>query len=297
MILSFKKRKIFTVITAVLCIVVFTVLLFYARDPSLFSGKNSGGKVNFQDDFIKFMDVSQGDGAIIYSDGYCAVIDLGEAVAAKDVLADLNRLSVKQIDMFIASHYHTDHIGAFSEISNKYKIKNMLGPEITKYNLKAAKAAKESVLKQGGSFYEGIYGLNFTVGEFKITVLGYCDSTDENERSLYIMAEIDGKKFLFTGDGEQLAEEKLLDRTLNIDCDVLKVAHHGSKNGTGYEFLNYAKPEYAVVSSGAGNEYGHPHIETLKALENVNAKIYRTDTVGDITFYVDDGEIEIITEK
>ena len=94
-------RKIITVITAVLCIVVFTVLLFYARDPSLFSGQGAGGKVNYEDDFIKFMDVGQGDGAIIYSNGYCAVIDMGEAVAAKDVLADLNRLNVKQIDMLI----------------------------------------------------------------------------------------------------------------------------------------------------------------------------------------------------
>ena len=290
-------RKIITVITAVLCIVVFTVLLFYARDPSLFSDQGAGGKVNYEDDFIKFMDVGQGDGAIIYSNGYCAVIDMGEAVAAKDVLADLNRLNVKQIDMLIASHYHTDHIGSFEAIAAKYPIKNMLGPEITKYNIKLAKSAKESVLKQGGSFYEGIYGLNFTLGEFKITVLGYCNSTDENERSLYIMAEIDDVKFLFTGDGEKLAEEKLLDRTKLIDCDVLKVAHHGSKGGTGYEFLKYAKPEYAVVSSGAGNEYGHPHIETLKALENVNAKIYRTDTKGDVTFYIDDGEIEIKTEK
>ena len=290
-------RKIITVITAVLCIVVFTVLLFYARDPSLFSGQNSGGKVNFEDDFIKFMDVSQGDGAIIYSDGYCAVIDAGEAVAAKAVLADLNRLNVKQIDMLIASHYHTDHIGSFEAIAAKYPIKNMLGPEITKYNIKSAKNAKESVLKQGGSFYEGIYGLNFTLGEFEITILGYYNCNDENDRSLYLMAEIDGVKFLFTGDGERLAEEELINRTRDIDCDVLKVAHHGSRGGTGYQFLQYAKPEYAVVSSGAGNEYGHPHIETMKALENINAKIYRTDTKGNITFYVDDGEIEIKTEK
>mgnify|MGYP002511755993 CR=1 FL=1 len=115
-------RKIITVITAVLCIVVFTVLLFYARDPSLFSDQGAGGKVNYEDDFIKFMDVGQGDGAIIYSNGYCAVIDMGEAVAAKDVLADLNRLNVKQIDMLIASHYHTDHIGSFEAIASKAKV-------------------------------------------------------------------------------------------------------------------------------------------------------------------------------
>ena len=291
------KRKTITVITAVLCIVVFTILLFYARDPSLFSGKNSGAIVNFEDDFIKFMDVGQGDGAIIYSDCYCAVIDMGEAVAADDVLADLSRLNVKQIDMVIASHYHTDHIGSFNEIAANYPIKNMIGPELTKYNIAAAHSAKESVLKQGGSFYEGIYGLNFTLGEFEITVLGYYNCYDENDRSLYVMAEIDNVKFLFTGDGETVAEERLLERTKALDCDVLKVAHHGSSSSTGYEFLKYAKPEYAVVSSGEGNSYGHPHIETMKALEKLNAKIYRTDRNGDITFYVDDGEIEIKTEK
>ena len=111
------------------------------------------------------------------------------------------------------------------------------------------------------------------------------------------MAEIDDVKFLFTGDGEKLAESELLKRTTDIDCDVLKVGHHGSSSSTNYEFLSYAKPEYAVVSSGAGNDYGHPHIETMKALEGVNAKIYRTDTKGDISFFVDDGKIEIITEK
>ncbi len=291
------KRKIITVITAVLCIVVFTILLFYVRDPSLFTGDNSGVVVKYDDDFIKFMDVGQGDGAIIYSNGYCAVIDTGEALTSDAVLADLSRLNIKQIDMFIASHYHTDHIGAFSEISAVYPIKNMIGPQINSYNIAKANEAKETVLKQGGSFYEGIYGLNFTLGEFEITVLGYYNCNDENDRSLYFMAEIDEVKFLFTGDGERLAEEKLLSRTKDIDCDVLKVAHHGSKGGTTYEFLQYAKPEYAVVSSGEDNEYGHPHIETMQALEKINAQIYRTDTKGDISFYIDDGEIEIITEK
>ncbi len=297
--MSFKpiKRKIITVTTAVLCIVVFTILLFYFRDPSLFNVKNSGVTVDFEDDFIKFMDVGQGDSAIIYSDGYCAVIDTGESLTSDAVLADLGRLNVEQIDMFIASHYHTDHIGAFEEISKVYPVKNMIGPKINHNNIAKANEAKETVLKQGGNFYDGICGLNFALGEWEITILGYYDCNDENDRSIYVMAEIQDVKFLFTGDGERLAEENLLSRTRDIDCDVLKVAHHGSKGGTGYEFLQYAKPEYAVISSGEGNEYGHPHIETVNALEKINAKIYRTDIKGDITFYVDDGEIEIITEK
>lgn len=295
--LKIDKKKIITMITAVLCIVVFIVLMFYLRAPWLFGKIRNGANVNFEDDFIKFMDVGQGDGAIIYSDGYCAVIDLGEAIAADDVLADLARLNVKQIDMLIVSHYHTDHIGGYSEIAEKYKIKNMVGPPITNKTIKVAQNAKNDVIHQGGSFYEGIYGLNFNVGEFKITVLGYYNGEEENERSIFLMAEIDGIRFLFTGDGEIKSEESLLSRTLDIDCDVLKVAHHGAKNATGYEFLKYAKPEYAVISSGIGNDYGHPHNETLNSLKNAKAKIYRTDKMGDITFYVDDGKIDIKTEK
>lgn len=292
-----NKKRIITVITAVLCIVVFTVLMFYFRAPSLFDSKQNVTYVNFDDDFIKFMDVGQGDGAIIYSDGYCAVIDLGEAIVSDDVLADLSRLKIKQIDMFIASHYHTDHIGGFNEVFKRYKIKNMIGPTVTNRNIGIAKTAKDEIVNGGGNFYEGIFGLNFTVGEFKITVLGYSHDEEENNRSVYLMAEIDGVKFLFTGDGESFAEEKLLSRIKDIDCDVLKVAHHGGKNATGYEFLKYAKPEYAVISAGLNNDYGHPHIETIKALQNNKTEIYRTDTMGDITFYVEDGKIEIKTEK
>ncbi len=284
-------------ITAVLCIVVFTILLLYVRTPFLFSKDKSGVVFNYDDDFVMFMDVGQGDGTIIYSNGYCAVIDMGEKITADDVLADLSRLKVKQIDMFIVSHYHTDHIGAYEEIAKEYKVKNMIGPEITPYNIQTATTAKKSVIKQGGSFYEGIYGLNFMVGEFKITILGYFDTSDENNRSLYLMAEKDGVKFLFTGDGETIAECELLKRTTDIDCDVLKVAHHGSATSTGSEFLSYAKPEYAVVSSGVGNEYGHPHIETMTALEKIKSKIYRTDTCGDVIFYVENGKLKIKTEK
>ena len=251
MTIKIDKKKIITVITAVLCIVVFTILLFYVRAPHLFTSANDGVTVNFDDDFIKFMDVGQGDGAIIYSNGYCAVIDMGEAIASNDVLADLSRLNVKQIDMLIVSHYHSDHIGGFSDVSKKYKIKNMVGPKLVESNSLAGKSAKEKVIKQGGKFYEGIFGLNFNVGEFKITLLGYCDSDNENDRSIYLMAEIDGVKFLFTGDGETLAEKELLKRTKDIDCDILKVAHHGSKKSSG--FTEKKKKSSFSFSSYLGN--------------------------------------------
>ncbi len=292
-----NKRKLFTVITAVLCIVVFTLLLLIARNPSILSRNKNNGLFNYDDDFIRFIDVGQGDCALIYSNGYSAVIDMGISPRADDIITSLKQCEIEAIDMVIISHYHTDHLGGFNDVAEQFEIKNMIGPKISENNISAAQKAKESVLADGGNFYEGIYGLNFTLGEFKITVLGYYKYGDENNRSVYVMAELDGVKFLFTGDGEFTAEDQLLKRTDNIDCDVLKVAHHGSKTGCDSDFLNAATPEYAVISVGQGNSYGHPHSQTLTALEKYGAEIYRTDQSGDISFYVTYGEIEIKTEK
>ncbi len=293
-----NRRKSFTVITAVLCIVVFIVLMFIARNPSIIKNhKSSNASFQIDDDFIRFIDVGQGDSALIYSNGYSALIDLGISVNSDDIIDTLNACDIEAIDMVIISHYHSDHIGAFEDVAESFEIKNMIGPKVVSNNIKAASEAKDAVLSDGGNFYEAVYGLNFQLGEFKITVLGYYNSSDENNRSVYVMAEIDGVKFLFTGDGELNAESKLLERSNDIDCDVLKVAHHGSKTGTGYEFLKATTPEYAVISVGNGNSYNHPHIETVTALEKQNSEVYRTDINGDISFYVENGEIEVKTEK
>ena len=111
------------------------------------------------------------------------------------------------------------------------------------------------------------------------------------------MVEIDEVKFLFTGDAETKAEKYILEQNLKLDCDVLKVSHHGSNTSSSKEFLDATTPEYAVISVGEGNMYNHPHNVTLEKLKQANAKIYRTDKQGDITFNVDDREIKIITEK
>lgn len=292
-----NTKRILTVITAVLCIVVFTVLMFIARNPALLDRSGSHYTFDYDDDFIKFIDVGQGDSAFIYSNGYSAIIDMGIAPSSDSIIDTLNDCKINAVDMLIISHYHTDHIGGFNDVANRFEIKNMLGPKVSDHNIEAAQKAKEMVLSGGGRFYEAIYGLNFMLGEFKITVLGYCGFADENNRSVYLMAEIDGQKFLFTGDGELIAETELLKRTKDIDCDVLKVAHHGSKTSTNYEFLKAATPEYAVISVGRDNSYNHPHSESITALEKANAEIYRTDYHGDIIFYIENGEIEIKTEK
>ena len=237
---------------------------------------------------------------MIYSDGCSAVIDVGTENSVPNILDDLNSARIKDIDALIVTHLHTDHAGGLPELAKRREIDNLIIPELES-SAEAAqlvKTAKRTVTAKGGNVYTAVQGMNFEIGEFTVTVLAYYDDMqDENNKSVIVMAEIDGIKFLFTGDAEAKTEKALIDEGLNIDCDVLKVAHHGSSSSSSQSFLKAATPKYAAISVGANNIYSHPTESVISALENCGAQILRTDTDGDITFYVENGEIRTVTEK
>lgn len=119
------------------------------------------------------------------------------------------------------------------------------------------------------------------------------DYSDLNNSSVMVMLTYGSRKFLFTGDAENGEENTI---TADIDCDVLKVGHHGSSTSTSRAFLTAASPEYAVISCGMGNSYGHPHIETLDRLKGAGVKVYRTDLQGDIIMTCDGENITVNAE-
>ena len=251
-------------------------------------------------DFVKITDVGEADSILIYSDGCSAVIDVGTENSVPNILDDLDSARIKKIDALIVTHLHTDHAGGLPELAKRREIDNLIIPELES-SAEAAqlvKTAKRTVTAKGGNVYTAVQGMNFEIGEFTVTVLAYYDDMqDENNKSVIVMAEIDGIKFLFTGDAEAKTEKALIDEGLNIDCDVLKVAHHGSSSSSSQSFLKAATPKYAAISVGANNIYSHPTESVISALENCGAQILRTDTDGDITFYVENGEIRTETEK
>lgn len=251
-------------------------------------------------DFVKITDVGEADSILIYSDGCSAVIDVGTENSVPNILDDLDSARIKDIDALIVTHLHTDHAGGLPELAKRREIDNLIIPELES-SAEAAqlvKTAKRTVTAKGGNVYTAVQGMNFEIGEFTVTVLAYYyGMRDENNKSVIVMAEIDGIKFLFTGDAEAKTEKALIDEGLNIDCDVLKVAHHGSSSSSSQSFLKAATPKYAAISVGANNIYSHPTESVISALENCGAQILRTDTDGDITFYVENGEIRTVTEK
>lgn len=252
--------------------------------------------------YVKFIDVGQGDAILINSRGTTALIDLGpETDDGIKLIRDLHKFGVYTLDCAIISHFDNDHIGG-DEVLNRMKIKNIIMPETN-----TEKGASNTVSfdeydfaarQSGANIYLAQVGTTVTIGDFVLTIIAYYpDSEESNDTSVMVMAEIENRKFLFTGDATSETEQRLINDGYLLNCDVFKAAHHGSRYSNSLEFLKAISPTYTVISCSSGNTYGHPHAEVISNLNTVKSLIYRTDIKGDITFYVDDGNINVVTEK
>lgn len=297
-----SKRKIAVSATAALTAAIFII----AFANKLFGDKIRGtlaptvSDFDKTQDFVKIMDVGQADAALIYSNGCSAVIDAGLTSSADDISADLRSADIKDIDALLITHLHMDHAGALAKVAMSFPIDNLIIPnrDSSAEAMPTVNEAEKRVVAEKGKVFTATEGMNFNIGEFEVTVLAYFpDATKENDRSVITMAKIGNKKFLFTGDAEKATESDLLTEKLNIDCNVLKVGHHGSNSSSTAAFLKAASPEYAAISVGKDNMYSHPSNKTVTALKNCGAKVYRTDKNGDISFYVENGNIRVETEK
>ena len=291
-----KLNNAIKILTVILCVTVFVLCLLFFEN-SLFSINASS---NDGEDFVKFIDVGQGDSILIHSNGYSALIDTGPVESSVELSRSLRESNIEAIDVLMLSHLHLDHSGGVPQIFEDFNVENIILPELSSFSegIYSAELAINEVTRAVGQVYKASEGMNFKLGDFNITVVDlYPNFTNENNQSVIIKAEIDGKIFLFTGDAEKETENKLVAKNKDIDCDVLKVAHHGSNTSTTKDFLEKCSPDFGVISVGKDNIYNHPHRSTLEQLKNANVEIYRTDKQGDIIFYINNGKFDIKTEK
>jgi competence protein ComEC len=131
-----------------------------------------------------------------------------------------------------------------------------------------------------------------------VTVLNpgktYLTSDPINQNSV-VLRVVDGKvSFLFTGDAGIQAEEDLMQDGMNVQADILKVGHHGSRTASGQAFIDAVKPEVSIVSVGAGNKYGLPDEDALARIQAVS-KLYRTDSDGSVVVTTDGSTYTVTT--
>lgn len=261
-------------------------LTHYCRDA-----RRSDADVSFH-----FIDVGQGDAALILTDEAAVVIDTG-TVSSGDSLVSYIEKYTDKVDCLVISHPHEDHMGGAAELITSVEVDEVI---MSAYSSDAAffSRALDAMEERDVKVTEAALGETYTFGDIELTVLSpKRDYDDKNNNSVVMRAEVDGVSALFTGDAESSAEEDILDGYPSLlRCDILKVGHHGSTTSTTEKFLDAVSPEYAVISCGEGNSYGHPHRETLGKLESRGIEYYRTDedsVNGAVVISVDGGKFSV----
>lgn len=221
------------------------------------------------DTAVHFIDVGQGDSALLLSGGQAVLIDAGTAESGAAVVRYLEELGVTELYGAVATHPHADHIGGMAQVIEAFPIEHFyLGPETQNtatYSgmLDALKeAGVQPVIPADGD------ELVFDSGA-SLTFLGPADDVPKsnlNDRSLITLFRAGDQDVLFMGDAESAAEESLLAHHPALTCDVLKVGHHGAATSSSEEFLQAVRPSTAVISCGVDNDYGHPSDQTLQNL-------------------------------
>ena len=246
---------------------------------------------------VHFLDVGQGDSIFIeLPTNETILIDASIKDASNKIINYLREENVSKIDYVFATHPHSDHIGGMSAVIKAFDIGQIYMPKAvtttkTYENLLLTikdKNLKIKAAKAGNTIID--------TDDLKLVVLAPNQDSYEslNNYSIVLKLTYKEKSFLFMGDAETLSEKEI---TGDVEADVLKVGHHGSRTSTSQAFLNKVNPSYAVISVGLNNDYKHPHQEVLDRLEKKNIKIYRTDQNGDIMFTTDGYNIDVKVEK
>ncbi len=244
---------------------------------------------------VQFIDVGQADAALIQCDGDYMLIDGGNKADSNKIYSVLKKQNVKELDLVVATHAHEDHVGGLPAAYQFSDVKQTISP-VKSYDSKAFTAFANAANKEGGITIPKVRD-KYDIGSADVTVLGVNSATDTNNSSIVLRVDYGKTSFLFTGDAERDAEQKMLDTKQNLSATVLKVGHHGSDTSTTYPFLRDIMPQYAVISVGKDNSYGHPTEAVLSRLRDANVKTYRTDMQGDITCTSDGKTVTFTAQK
>ncbi|MBR3277005.1 MAG: MBL fold metallo-hydrolase [Eubacterium sp.] len=275
---------------------------------------------------IYYLNIGEGDAAVVFCDGYAMMIDGGPAKKSDYIYSFLKDHGVERLDYVIASHPDADHIGGLSGALH-YAQAGIVFCTDKKNDSEPFESLQKCLSEQKNRIIIPQAGDSFSLGSAKVTVLlpergeKYSDNT-----SLVVKIEYGETSFLFTGDAEKEDEEELLKRYFEktgdnkkndneednpaggehrlqtetesiLKCTVLKAAHHGSSSSTTDAFLQSVKPEYAVISVGGDNTYGHPAQPVLDRLKKAGVILYRTDIQGTVHCVSDGKKVSFDVEK
>ncbi|MDO8265229.1 MAG: ComEC/Rec2 family competence protein [Candidatus Parcubacteria bacterium] len=243
---------------------------------------------------VNFFDVGQGDAIFIETpDRYQILVDGGPDSTVLEKLAKEMPFWDRSIDLIILTHPERDHITGLLDVLKRYKVENILWTGIVR-DIAEYEEWQRLIQEEGARIFIAKLDEKLSLsGELNFLILSPLESQegkalkDSNDSSIVFRLSFKENSFLFMGDAGKAVEQKIIDAGEDIDSDVLKIGHHGSKTSSSKNFIESVSPQTAVIQLGRDNSYGHPHQEVLENLQGI--EILRTDMEGDIRI-ISDGE-------
>lgn len=250
---------------------------------------------------VDFLDVGQGDAILISAGSNQVLIDGGPSGVILEKLGKAMPFYDKTIELVIATHPDADHISGLVDVLKRYNVERVLTTGIVSETQTAKLLDKliseKNVQKTVAHFGQRVKiypGVNLDI-LYPFSDLSGQKFENENNTSVVAKLNVGSESILLTGDAETPVEWQLLNAGINLNSDILKVAHHGSKSSTSEEFVKAISPEMSVIQVGAKNTYGHPTDQTLERLKG--SKIFRTDLDGDIEAIFDGQKFNFLTHS
>ena len=238
---------------------------------------------------VYFLDVGQADSILVKSNSEYMLIDAGNNEDGPKLVKYFESLGIEKFKYVIGTHAHEDHIGGMDDIINNFDVETFYMPDVIT-TTKTFEDVLDALDRKNMYFDVPVIGSNFNIGNSLVDVV-YFDNNEEDLNTTSIILKLNYKNIsvLFTGDTTSDVEKVIMNK--DLESDVLKVAHHGSRYSSSSSFLRKVKPKYAVISVGVNNSYNHPHDEAINRLNKLGTEIYRTDELGSIVLVSDGNNI------
>ena len=247
--------------------------------------------VFFNQNYLMFLDVGQGDSILIHSKDKTMVVDTGgvmnysrekwqerknkKSLTNYVTIPVLKKLGIRKIDYLVLTHGDFDHMGEALKLIKQYRVEDIY------LNQGNFNSLEKNIIKNYRHVYQIREKEKIVLGNISMIQINK-EFSDENDSSSILLMYYKNKKILLTGDASKKSEEYILNKYNIGKIDVLKIGHHGSKTSTSDELLKELRPSLAIISCGKNNKFNHPHKETIDKLKKYRIKYLRTDISGTI---------------